>query len=638
MRSSRIAWPAAKCAQAARGAAACLLFLVILAGSPALAGESELARSPAWLRALYYVPHSFGRTTGMVDTPGFYLASAGREDPQQELAANLAAFRAPIPAKADDHALCRFPRRRQLIAAAMPELATGWQVVACTAYHDWRQAFPVQGASLVFSSNYLNNPSSMYGHTFLRLQRGNGASQHGSELLDYAVNFAANPDTANPLLYAVYGVSGRFFGGFSLMPYYLKVQEYANAESRDLWEYPLRLDGARLDALMATLWEVGPHGIRYWYLDENCSFVLLAVIAAADPTITAVDEFPLVVAPKDTVAALWRQGALGEPKRRLSAHSRLTLRRQALSSDEASLLVRQTGAAKLLPEVGALSPASRTRVLDALLEWIAYDEKLAGTRRPEKHRQLWEETLAARAATPSSSPLEATPGAHVTRPDYGPSAQRLTLGIDSLSGQGADVLFGFRFALHDLTSPAIGYAKDQEITMGDFQLRAHRQGKGRYAVVPEAFTLLRILSIPAFDRVTGAFAWTLTLGSERRLDTDGAPWLMHRLEGGAGVAFDLFGGRIYGVPVILAGRLSPASTQPELGLGLRSGWTMSPSPRLQCGLRADSDRTVAAAVQPWWRVAAFASFAVTTQQELRLEAGRQAAQPWGARALWFRYL
>ena len=624
--------------RAALGVAARLLFLLIMAGGSALAGESELALSPAWLRALYYVPHSLGRSAGLVATPGFYLATTGRNDPQQELAATLAAFRAQVPTKADDHALCRFPRRRQLIAAAMPELVTSWPVVACTAYRDWREAFPVDGASLVFSSNYLNNPSSMYGHTFLRLQRGNGTSQHASDLLDYAVNFAANPDTANPLLYAAYGVSGRFFGGFSLMPYYLKVQEYANAESRDLWEYPLRLDGAGLDALMATLWEVGPHGIRYWYLDENCSFVLLAVIAAADPSITAVDEFPLVVAPKDTVAVLWRQGALGEPKRRFSAHSRLTLRRQALSAAEANLLVRQIGAAKLLPEVAALPPASRTRVLDALLEWIAYDEKLAGTRRSEKHQQLWEDTLASRAATPGSSPLVVAADPHQTRPDYGPSSQRVALGIDSVAGQGTDALFGFRFALHDLASPTIGYAKDQEITMGDFQLRAHRQSSGRYAVVPESLTLIRILSIPAFDRVTGAFAWTLTIGSERRLDSDGDAWLMHRLEGGAGIAGDFLGGRIYAIPVIIAGRLNPATAQPGLGAGLRSGWTMSPTPRLQCGLRADSDRSSDTPVQPWWRLSSFASVAVTTQQELRFEVFRQAAQPWGARAVWFRYL
>jgi len=154
--------------------------------------EERLAHSEEWLRILYYVPRWSGQRTGLVDTPNFYLSPVGKTDPEAELRSTLEAFRQPIRGAADEHALCRFPLRRQFLTRHAKLLSGDIPDIYCQAYQDWREAFPVTGASLVFSSNYLNNPSSMYGHTFIRLHRKANDARDASPLL--GGNFSCQSD------------------------------------------------------------------------------------------------------------------------------------------------------------------------------------------------------------------------------------------------------------------------------------------------------------------------------------------------------------------------------------------------------------------------------------------------------------
>lgn len=77
-------------------------------------------------------------------------------------------------------------------------------------------------------------------------------------LLDYGLNHAAHPTTLNPILYPIMGLSGMFPGMISMMPYYVKVQEYNNAESRDLWEYDLNLTPAEISMMLASVLNFQP--------------------------------------------------------------------------------------------------------------------------------------------------------------------------------------------------------------------------------------------------------------------------------------------------------------------------------------------------------------------------------------------
>src|SRR5262249_47537065 len=148
----------------------------------------------------------------------------------------------------------------------------------CPRFDEWRETIGAKGATLLFSSAYLNSPASMYGHTFLRLDRQREAYGSAPSLLDYTINFGADPWTTNGILYAILGLTGGFDGKFSTMPYYMKVQEYNNLEHRDIWEYHLNLDERQVARLLMHAWELGSTTFDYFFLTENCSYQLLTLI------------------------------------------------------------------------------------------------------------------------------------------------------------------------------------------------------------------------------------------------------------------------------------------------------------------------------------------------------------------------
>ena len=141
---------------------------------------------------------------------GFFLAGAqGRRDPAAELDATLRAFLAATP-RGDEHAAVPLPGALGLAAdARWASTRRGPRLRACPNFETWRTGISAEAVTLVYATAYLNSPASMYGHTFLRLSRSTG---EGNPLLDYAVNFAADVDTENGLLYAMKGVAGRLPG------------------------------------------------------------------------------------------------------------------------------------------------------------------------------------------------------------------------------------------------------------------------------------------------------------------------------------------------------------------------------------------------------------------------------------------
>ncbi len=73
----------------------------------------QLAADPFWLKLLHYHdPHFLpGAARSEILTPEFFLSPQGAQDPKAELAATIAAFRAPAAGNPDQDARCRFPAR-----------------------------------------------------------------------------------------------------------------------------------------------------------------------------------------------------------------------------------------------------------------------------------------------------------------------------------------------------------------------------------------------------------------------------------------------------------------------------------------------------------------------------------------------
>ncbi|HEX7928497.1 MAG TPA: DUF4105 domain-containing protein, partial [bacterium] len=183
------------------------------------AHDLRLAEQPFWRRLLHMQPDTFGGGyTSQADGPGFFLALAGKTDARAELDATLAAFFTDTllePGKLTPQ--CAFPARYRWLKAQLGFDGARLPEQPCERFEAWRAALDPQSVTLIFASYFLNNPSSIFGHTLLRFDKRDRPDSQ--RLLDYAVNYAAAvPPDDGAVVFAWRGIVGSYQGYFSVLP------------------------------------------------------------------------------------------------------------------------------------------------------------------------------------------------------------------------------------------------------------------------------------------------------------------------------------------------------------------------------------------------------------------------------------
>lgn len=485
-----------------------------LAELQAKARELRLAEDPGWLRLGHWRPRLLGGVKGEADGAAFYLAKGGQTDPAAELDATLAAFFDATPKKDElDDAQCRFPARFGYLGAKLGFDLARLPPRRCPRFEDYYGRLKATGVTLVFSSWYLNNPASAFGHTFLRLdQAGVARAGRDAELLDYGVDYSARVDTGNALLYAFKGLFGLFEGRFNHYPYYYKVREYAEYEFRDLWEYDLALTPGEVAMLVGHLWELGGTRFDYWYLDENCSYHVLGALEAAAPRLELLSHVgKLVVLPSDTVKALFRnEGLVRDVQYRPSLRRQLDARIDQLDAAELELVAPLTGDPALpLP---ALAPERQAAVLDAALDLLDFRSGKAILVGADPSAAAIRQALLVRRSTVRvQSPRLDLPPPREGQPQLGHPSLRVGLGGGVTEQAGPVALLDYRQALHDLGDPAPGYPLFSQIEFLPARLALSTRS-GRVEALEASF--VRVTSLNAVSRFDRRPSWRMRFGAD----------------------------------------------------------------------------------------------------------------------------
>lgn len=476
------------------------------------ADSEEVYNERYWLLLGHYKENTFSGYTSEADGPDFFLHPEGRENPRLELTATLKGFaEKPKDVKDYRHPQCRFPARYQWLKQRLKFTDTEITPVACPVFAKWKSTLGAESASLIFASFYINNPSSMFGHTLLKMNRDQRATDR--ELLDYGINYAGNPTTENPLFYAIYGLTGGFKGTFSMYPYYMKVNEYNDLESRDLWEYRLNLTPAETERMAQHLWEVGQTHFDYYYFDENCSYQLLTILEVARPDLELSDNFFYVVQPADTVRLIHAQpGLVTDTRLRPSQLTRYTANYRRLSSEEKNLLEKvKENELKALEDITA---ESRARIIDTAVEYLKFNKAREGGKWPDREdRDLYNRLLVNRAqlgrvdlpALDISKPLESPIIGHHT-------TQYITEG--GITERGYFTEIGVRSALRELIDPVPGYSPYAQILLVGGSLRYYPEETERLPVELEKIELVDIISLAPFRNKIYKPSWNVRVGFE----------------------------------------------------------------------------------------------------------------------------
>src|SRR5690606_12125392 len=139
-------------------------------------------QAETWQRLMYANKQGQSEVT----YPGYFLAAQGQKNLQQELQQNIQALFQPAAENQSIH--CKFPARStwlmqqlQISEAQLPE-------ASCPDLERWINEVKPHQATLIYATDYMGNPSSMFGHTLLRLD---AKDQQQLKLVCYAVNYAA---------------------------------------------------------------------------------------------------------------------------------------------------------------------------------------------------------------------------------------------------------------------------------------------------------------------------------------------------------------------------------------------------------------------------------------------------------------
>jgi hypothetical protein len=497
----------------------------------------KLAERPEWLKLVHYLPDLAGRGVhGLVDSPDFYNAGPrGKLDPQAELEATLASFYSPVEETPDrQNPQCRFIARRAWLDEQLHFDRRRLALRDCKRFEEWHAALNAKSLTVVFASAYLNNPSSMYGHTLLRIDARD--QDERTRLLAYTVNFAADTNETNGITFAVKGLLGGYAGTFSVLPYYIKVREYSDLENRDLWEYELALSPDEVERVLRHAWELLPAYFQYFFFDENCSYHLNALLQVARPELDLTAPFRWWALPVDTVRAITAQpGLIARTVYRPANATIIGARLKTLSEQERGIAKDLSlGRAQSAEALRGRPVPRAAAMLETSYDYVNY-RRATGKKDVADPAALARELLVARSQVevgPQTPPVD--PG---TRPDNGHATSRVSFGTGSRDGQNFQEL-AFHPTYHEVMDPEGGYVRGAQIEFFDTVVRHYNGGDTRL----ERFVPADILSLAPRDDFFQPRSWRVSGGWQRSFVKNGSEPLVAFLDGGAGATWANRGG------------------------------------------------------------------------------------------------
>ena len=490
------------------------------------AARSRLQDDRYWDILLFYKPAAEGRKS-LVDDPNFFLAPDGKRDPGAELSATLDAM---FDDSLSPPARCRFPARYEWLKEALRIDPAQLRAPECPVLDNTLRAINPKSASLIFASGHMNAPASMFGHTFLRVD-----GDYESPLLSYAVNYAATINRMDGgIAYAFKGIFGYYPGYYSILPYYVKVREYASMEQRDLWEYRTNLTEAEVRRMTLHILEMQGVYMDYYFLDENCSYDLLFLLEAARPSVTLTDRHKgFFVAPIDTLRSVLAEGLIDNVVFRPSTAR--TIRHKAAEAGETEVgMAKSLASGDAAPSdvvEGPLPANGKVRVLDLASDFTNY-LYLKRDIPKDAYQGRYIRILSARS-TVAGPPPESRPLPVPAPPESGHLVSRASLAAGARDGH-PFLEIAYRPAYHSLEDPAEGFNDGSQIVFAEAAVRWYpRDEKVRL----QRLDLIDIVSLAPRDAFFRPVSWKVQTGFATRDFPGGVEALVYALNPGGGFAW-----------------------------------------------------------------------------------------------------
>lgn len=472
--------------------------------------ERKLENHRYWHLLLHYKPNLSGGWTSEVDDANFFLAQDGKINPQAELQATIKSFFSEmVRGKSQQTSQCAFIARFHWLNKELKFDVNQLPRFTCEKFDLWLTELNAQGISLIFPSAYMNNPASMFGHSFLRIDQKGQTEQ--TKLLAYTINYAAEVPPDAGLEFAYKGIFGGYKGFFSTIPYYMKVKEYSDIENRDTWEYQLNFSEAQTHRLLMHTWELGDAYFDYYFFKENCAYHILSLLEVADPVLHLTDQFRFSTIPVDTIRLLVRQeGLIKEISYRPARSTLLKRKLNMLKGKEVQLFSKLISDPHIAKQSEFLQLTQRGQIflLDLASDVFRY-KSATDKDKAEDYQARNRSILVTRSQIPlPSAPFHVEPFS--LSPEHGHETLRVGVGAGWRNNEIFEEI-NIRAAYHDLLDPDQGYIQDAQIELGDLGLR-HYHKRNHFRI--ERFTFANIISLAPIDSLFLSPSWKINIGMD----------------------------------------------------------------------------------------------------------------------------
>ncbi len=533
-----------------------LIFLVPAAFSSTLEETAKKeSHSREWQTLLHYKRNLIGRWVSQADGQGFFFAEDGKFNPEKEMIASVKAMMDETRTVDIRHPQCAFPARFQYLKKVFN---INPKKVECKDYAWWRANLPYHSVTVIFASYYANNPSSIFGHTFLRVN-----SSDKKSISDYGVDFSAMTDTDHGVEFAIRGVLGGYIGLFNMKPYYMKMNEYLENENRDLWEYDLNLTPEQIERMLGHIWELQKNTyFDYYFFQENCSYQLLTLLEVANPEWHLSDEFDFETIPIDSVKALKKtEGAIKEVHYRPAYKKTMEQKLTALTSLEHTQMVSLV-AMKVRP-----TDVTSAKVLEAAIARLRYER--FEEKQFTKEQEAWlKDVLIQRAkigGKVETVDVAETLPVQKLRPDLSHNSQKYGFSYGNNTQIDRYTELSMRASLHDMLDSDLGYPRNSHLEMAKLKLRSLSTRN----IFVEEIKYAEAFSLFPVTKDEFKWSWRVAGRSYRVYDGSCNHCLSHHFRSGGGLATKL--------PFADMDVYSLISLNAEASRGFYRGYRISPA-------------------------------------------------------------
>jgi len=509
------------------------------------------ANETEWLAINHYVKTTDSSWLSGITNKDYFISSSGHFSPYSELNATISAINNSNK-KISKEIYCRFPARVSFLKKHLLITDINYK---CPEYDLWIKSHTTDSINIIYPSSYLNNPSSTFGHTFLRFDNKDKPTP-----LSFTVDYAAHvPEKPSFTSFISNGLSGGYQGYYSYHPYYVKTWQYSDKENRKIWEYQLTLTQEEIDRLLNHLWELRNHSIKYYFVRENCSYQILSLIKSARPSLQFESVFQYSTFPIDTIRYLSNNKLISDHRYRPTRRENIAGKYRELSESQKLVANKILHQGLSLQQIKTtLNSSSDNKKLNSFLyELTSFNMKNSKSSQSSKSSSKLLRYL-------HTQELDSISDTHTSeRIDSSHNVGRISFGVVNRDENNAT--FSYRHSYHSFYDPLNFFTAGTETEVFHLEME-HENEKLRL----NKLTLIRLTSIQPDELIFKPVSWQFNISSDR-IYLENEDFLINSMHLAIGKSYRLLKGTFYVLPNLSVNHYSDADEFLSTGTGIFLG-------------------------------------------------------------------